>query len=54
MESNKKPPELPKDALDQIRAFLAAGFSGNATLNIQRGQVLGLRLESIHKVKSKS
>jgi len=42
---------LPKQVADELRAFLVDNLSGNVTLNIQKGLILGLKVERIVSLK---
>jgi hypothetical protein len=45
---------LPASIIERLRCFLAAGLTGNVTLNVRDGLVLGARIEEVVKVSDRA
>ena len=47
-----RPAVAPSQIIDRVKRFLLDGSTGNVTLNVRDGEILGLHLEEIIKANA--
>lgn len=47
-----RPASIPNGMLQRVRKFFLDGATGNITLNVRDGQILGLKIEELHSVRA--